>query len=118
MVLDVSTYEITHLTAGVIFVILYLTIIGRIPICQLNRVFVTYKRDPFGIDKGPTIHEFGCDVKENTDTRLVVAFPKSRVLTPDVAVGQPGQVARFEFSKDTKKGKHHHGRRADVIFVA
>ena len=45
-------------------------------------------------------------------------FPKSRVLTPDVAVGQPGQVVRFEFTKDTKKGKHHHGRRADVIFVA
>ena len=45
-------------------------------------------------------------------------FPKSRVLTPDVTVGQPGQVARFEYSKETKKGKHHHGRRADVIFVA
>ena len=81
-------------------------------------LFVTYRQDPFGLDKGPTTHEFGCDLKENTDTRLVVAFPKSRVLTPDVAIGQPGQVARFEFSKDTKKGKHHHGRRADVIFVA
>ena len=80
-------------------------------------LFVTYKHDPFGIDKGPTAHEFGCDVKENTDTRLVVEFPKSRILTPDVAVGQPGQVARFEFSKETKKNKHHHGRRADVIFV-
>ena len=57
-------------------------------------------------------------MKENTDTRLVVEFPKSRVLTPDVAIGQPGQLARFEFSTETKKGKHHHGRRADVIFVA
>ena len=81
-------------------------------------LFVTYKQDPFGLDKGPTTHQFGCDVKENTDTRLVVEFPKSRVLTPDVAIGQPGQVARFEFSTETKKGKHHHGRRADVIFVA
>lgn len=57
-------------------------------------------------------------MKENTDTRLVVKFPKSRVLTPDVTVGQPGQLARFEFFKEPKKGKHHHGRRADVIFVA
>ena len=81
-------------------------------------LFVTYKHDPFGLDKGPTTHQFGCDVKENTDTRLVVEFPKSRVLTPDVAIGQPGQVARFEFSAETKKGKRHHGRRADVIFVA
>ena len=81
-------------------------------------LFVTYKHDPFGLDKGPTTHQFGCDVKENTDTRLVVDFPKSRVLTPDVAIGQPGQVARFEFSAETKKGKQHHGRRADVIFVA
>ena len=32
--------------------------------------------------------------------------------------GKPGQLARFEFSTETKKGKHHHGRRADVIFVA
>lgn len=32
--------------------------------------------------------------------------------------GQPGQIARFEFSTETKKGKHHHGRRADIIFVA
>ena len=81
-------------------------------------LFVTYKHDPFGLDKGSTTHQFGCDVKENTDTRLVVEFPKSRVLTPDVAIGQPGQVARFEFSTETKKGKQHHGRRADVIFVA
>ena len=81
-------------------------------------LFVTYKHDPFGVDKGPTTHQFGCDVKENTDTRLVVEFPKSRVLTPDVAIGQPGQIARFEFSTETKKGKRHHGRRADVVFVA
>ena len=81
-------------------------------------LFVTYKRDPFGLDKGPVIHQFGCDVKENTDTRLVVAFPTSHVLTPELAVGQPGQVARFEFSKQTKKGKTQHGRRADVVFVA
>ena len=80
-------------------------------------LFVTYKRDPFGLGKGPTTHAFGCDVKENTDTRLVVGFPKSRVLTPDVAIGQPGQLARFEFSTETKKGKHHHGRRAAVVFV-
>ena len=81
-------------------------------------LFLTYKRDPFGLDKGPTTHEFGCDVKENTDTRLVVAFPTSPVLTPELAIGQPGQVARFEFTKRTKKNKTQHGRRADVIFVA
>ena len=81
-------------------------------------LFVTYKRDPFGLDKGPTTHQFGCDVKENTDTRLVVAFPSSPVLTPELAVGQPGQVARFEFTKRTKKNKTQHGRRADVVFVA
>ena len=67
---------------------------------------------------GPTKYHFGCDIKKNTDTRLVVAFPVSPVLTPELAVGQPGQIARFEFSKRTKKDKHHHGRRADVIFVA
>ena len=81
-------------------------------------LFLTYKRDPFGLDKGPTTHEFGCDVKENADTRLVVAFPTSPVLTPELAIGQPGQVARFEFTKRTKKNKTQHGRRADVIFVA
>ena len=81
-------------------------------------LFVTYKHDPFGLDKGPTTHRFGCDVKENADTRLVVAFPTSPALTPELAVGQPGQVARFEFSKRTKKNKTQHGRRADVIFVA
>ena len=81
-------------------------------------LFLTYKRDPFGLDKGSTTHEFGCDVKENTDTRLVVAFPTSPVLTPELAIGQPGQVARFEFTKRTKKNKTQHGRRADVIFVA
>ena len=81
-------------------------------------LFVTYKQDPFGIDKGPTTHQFGCDLKENTDTRLVVAFPTSPVLTPELAIGQPGQVVRFEFSKKTKKNKTQHGRRADVIFVA
>ena len=81
-------------------------------------LFLTYKRDPFGLDKGPTTHEFGCDVKENTETRLVVAFPTSPVLTPELAIGQPGQVARFEFTKRTKKNKTQHGRRADVIFVA
>ena len=81
-------------------------------------LFVTYKRDPFGLDKGPTTHPFGCDIKENTDTRLVVAFPASPVLTPELAVGQPGQIARFEFTKRTKKNKTQHGRRADVIFVA
>ena len=81
-------------------------------------LFVTYKRDPFGIDKGHVTHQFGCDVKENTDTRLVVAFPVSPVLTPELVLGQPGQVARFEFSKRTKKDKTQHGRRADVIFVA
>ena len=68
--------------------------------------------------QGPSTHEFGCDVKVNTDTRLVVAFPESSVLTPDLALGQPGQVARFEFSTTTKKNAHHHGRRADVMFVA
>ena len=81
-------------------------------------LFVTFKRDPFGVGNGPTTHEFGCDVKKNTDTRLVVAFPESSVLTPDLALGQPGQVARFEFSKTTKKNARQHGRRADVIFVA
>ena len=80
-------------------------------------LFVTFKRDPFGIGKGPSTHEFGCDVKENTDTRLVVAFPESSVLTPDLALGQPGQVARFEFSKTTKKNARQHGRRANVTFV-
>ena len=49
---------------------------------------------------------------------MSVVFTKSRVLTPDVAIGQPGQVVRFEFSTETKNGKQHHGRRADVIFVA
>ena len=49
---------------------------------------------------------------------MSVEFSKSRVLTPDVAIGQPGQLARFEFTKRTKKGKTQHGRRADVIFVA
>ena len=81
-------------------------------------LFLEYKRDPFKISKGPTKYHFGCDVKENTDTRLVVAFPTSPVLTPELAVGQPGQVARFEFTKRTKKNKTQHGRRADVIFVA
>ena len=81
-------------------------------------LFVTCKHDPFGLDKGPTTHEFGCDLKENTDTRLVVAFPKSDALTPELAIGQPGQISRFEFSTETKKGKRHHGRRADVVFVA
>ena len=81
-------------------------------------LFVTYKRDPFGLNKGAVTHQFGCDVKENTDTRLVVAFPVSPVLTPELVIGQPGQVARFEFSKRTKKSKTQHGRRADVIFVA
>ena len=81
-------------------------------------LFVEYKRDPFKISKGPTKYHFGCDVKENTDTRLVVAFPTSPVLTPELAIGQPGQIARFEFTKRTKKGKTQHGRRADVIFVA
>ena len=81
-------------------------------------LFVEYKRDPFKISKGATKYHFGCDIKENTDTRLVVAFPVSPILTPELAVGQPGQIARFEFSKRTKKDKHHHGRRADVIFVA
>ena len=81
-------------------------------------LFVTCKYDPFGLGKGPVIHQFGCDVKENTDTRLVVAFPTSPVLTPELVVGQPGQVVRFEFSKQTKKGKTQHGRRADVVFVA
>ena len=81
-------------------------------------LFVEYKRDPFKISKGPTRYHFGCDIKENTDTRLVVAFPISPVLTPELAVGQPGQIARFEFTKRTKKNKQHHGRRADVIFVA
>ena len=37
---------------------------------------------------------------------------------PDVAIGQLGQIARFEFNTETKKGKQHHVRRADVIFVA
>ena len=81
-------------------------------------LFLTYQRDPFGLDKGPTTHEFGCDVKENTDTRLVVAFPTSPVLPPELAIGQPGQVARFEFTKKTKKNKTQQGRRADVVFVA
>ena len=80
-------------------------------------LFVTFKRDPFGVGKGPTTHEFGCDVKKNTDTKLVVAFPDSSVLTPDLVLGQPGQVARFEFSKTTKKNARQHGRRADVTFV-
>ena len=56
-------------------------------------------------------------VQENTDTRLVVAFPTSPVLTPDLVLGQPGQVARFEFSKTTKKNARQHGRRADVTFA-
>lgn len=73
-----------------------------------------------GIGRSFRIHRV-CEKHPNevkVFSRLVVAFPASRVLTPDVAIGQPGQVARFEFSKDTKKGKHHHGRRADVVFVA
>ena len=80
-------------------------------------LFVDLKRDPYGIGRRQTIHEFGCDVKENTDTRLVVEFPTSPVLTPDLVLGQPGQVARFEFSKTTKKNARQHGRRADVTFV-
>ena len=47
----------------------------------------------------------------------VVAFPTSPVLTPDLVLGPPGQVARFEFSKTTKKNVRQHGRRADVTFV-
>ena len=81
-------------------------------------LFVTYKRDPFGLGKGPVVHEFGCDVKVNTNTRLEVAFPVSPVLAPELVVGQSGQVARFEFSKRTEKNKTQHGRRADVIIVA
>ena len=54
---------------------------------------------------------------ENKDTRLVVAFPDSSVLTPDLALGQPGQVVRFEFSKTPKKNARQHGRHADVTFV-
>lgn len=81
-------------------------------------LFVEFKRDPFGLVKGPTTHEFGCDVKVNTDTKLVVAFPTSSVLTPALVIGQPGQIARFEFSKRTKHNAAPHGRRADVTFVA
>jgi len=83
-------------------------------------LFVTFKCDPFGIDSKIKVHEFGCDVKENTDTKLVVAFPTSPLLSPELILGQPGQVARFEFSKISKKskGQRQHGRRANVTFVA
>ena len=76
------------------------------------------KSDPFGIAKGPPTHEFGCDVKVNTNTKLVAAFPSSSILTHALAVGQPSQLARFEFSKRTKHNAAPHGRRADVTFVA
>lgn len=49
---------------------------------------------------------------------VLTDFGVSPVLTPELVIGQPGQVARFEFSKRTKKIKTQHGRRADVIFVA
>ena len=39
------------------------------------------------------------------------------LIESNLALGQPGQVARFEFSKTTKKNARQHGRRADVTFV-
>lgn len=77
-------------------------------------LFIDFRSDPFGTRQ--TTYEFGCDVKENTDTRLVVEFPKSVILKPELVIGCTGQICRFEFSKDTKKERAH-GRRADVCFV-
>ena len=34
-------------------------------------------------------------------------------MASELADGQPGQAARFEFSKQTKKGKTRYGRRAN-----
>jgi len=47
------------------------------------------------------------------------AFPTSPLLSPELILGQPGQVARFKLSKISKKsrGQRQHGRRANVTFV-
>ena len=72
-------------------------------------LFVNFKEGTF---------QYPCDVKENTDTRLVVAFPRSRTLKPDVLVGLKGQVARFGYSSSSSRKGPLHGRRANVTFVA
>lgn len=62
--------------------------------------------------------EFGLDIKENTDTRIVAAFPASPMLKPDFVVGAQGQVAHFAYTSSSHLKGQLHGRRCDVVFVA
>ena len=79
-------------------------------------LFITFKTDPFHTDQHT--YEFGCDLKENTDTRLVVAFPTAPILKPENVIGQPGQVCRYEYNSRKKVKQCSHGHRADVVFTA
>ncbi len=85
----------------------------------IHRSFLTREAGvAFGTGMAGVAYPVDAKVDKAIDEARQKDQPYGKESTSCLASLIRGQIARFDFSRETKNGKHHHGRRADVVFVA